>query len=393
MNKRTLAWCGLALLFGGACDDVLFTAPEPPPPVGGDGYCAVRDLFAADCYTCHAAAVRLGDLDLETDPAAALVNVTSAAYGVPLVVPGDSAGSLLVQKITNTQGDLGTDMPPASGGLSTERAGIVKAWIDAGATTDCTDVPVVERYHPEGYQDPANHGPEAKLQTERCVDCHGLDLLGGTALACVTCHGAGWDTDCSFCHGSDPTGVPPRDIDDEFDPALSSFPPHRAHTTPGIGPGFDCVECHLKPTSALSDSHVFLGDPTPGVAEVRFFYGRAPAATYDGLGCSNVYCHGDGRQNGAILKSDGPRDCGSCHAGPATLAGLSQPHLFHAAPNRPCATCHGATVDDTDTIVAGTTTHVNTVIDVDLPPEVAFTNGTCTGTCHGQPHTDTPWAP
>ncbi|MCB9677076.1 MAG: hypothetical protein H6737_18305 [Alphaproteobacteria bacterium] len=388
---RIPVWAALVGLFATACDDTFFPVPPEPPPVDGDGYCAVQAFFAADCFTCHAADVALGDLDLETDAAGALVGQVSARWGETLVVAGDPEGSLLYRKLTATQGAAGAEMPPASGGVSAERAALVYDWIAAGATTECSAPIVVERHHPDGYDQPVVHGPDAKFQTERCVDCHGLDLLGGTAVACVTCHGGGWTAQCNWCHGTDSTGVPPRDIDGQTDPTLISFPPHRTHITAGIGPGFDCTECHLKPIDALSDGHVFLGDPTPGEAEVRFWWGRSPVAIYDGQSCSDVYCHGNGRENGSIAKSDGPRDCDSCHQGPGGFSQLlSPPHNAHASET--CAECHGDTVDAAGAIVTPAK-HVDGVVQVALPVEITRTGDTCDGTCHLQPHTGAVWNP
>jgi cytochrome c551/c552 len=128
-----------ALLLTG-CDDTIFGGHGGGDvvPTGTD-LCAVVEIFDSECLSCHAAAVKLGDLDLETDPHAALVDVASYYAGYTLVVPGDAEGSLLYQKVTGTQGsDAGDEMPPGSG-LSSDLSDVIAAWINDGASSECSD--------------------------------------------------------------------------------------------------------------------------------------------------------------------------------------------------------------------------------------------------------------
>lgn len=124
-----------ALLFTAACDDIVF-GPEDVV-ISSTGYPAVQEIVDAEgCLGCHNAASSLGDLDLETDLHATTVDVTGA-YGLPIVAPGDPAGSMLYLKITNTQGaSEGTDMPPGSGGLDADVIQIVEDWINDGAPAE-----------------------------------------------------------------------------------------------------------------------------------------------------------------------------------------------------------------------------------------------------------------
>lgn len=115
-----------------ACDDTTF------PAIGGGGvvgdtYEDVQKVFEGDCYACHGAASPLGNLDLETDACAAIVDVDASGYDGVLVVPGDSAASVLWSKMANTN-EFGGQMPPA-GASAQESIDTVAAWIDAGA--DC----------------------------------------------------------------------------------------------------------------------------------------------------------------------------------------------------------------------------------------------------------------
>lgn len=57
--------------------------------------------------------------------------------------------------------------------------------------------------HGDGYEDPSEHGMDAKLQVADCRTCHGADLSGGTTgVNCDSCHAENWRTDCIFCHGA-----------------------------------------------------------------------------------------------------------------------------------------------------------------------------------------------
>lgn len=135
------------------------------------GWCAVQGIFNSQCVSCHSAAGHLGDLDLETDPYAALVGVPSASYpGRTLVVAGDSANSFLLVKMLGEQSADEGSVMPTSGALPAEKTALVEAWISAGATSDCTDpggdTGAPSTYHPAGFADPGVHGIEAKFQTQ-----------------------------------------------------------------------------------------------------------------------------------------------------------------------------------------------------------------------------------
>jgi hypothetical protein len=121
---------GLLLLMAG-CDDTIFGAGDGE--VSGTGYAAVVQVFDQNCANgCHAASSAFGGLDLETDPCAAIVGVQAAGYDAVLVAPGDSAGSVLWNKMADT-GAYGAVMP-SSGVLDQELVDLVAAWIDEGAS-------------------------------------------------------------------------------------------------------------------------------------------------------------------------------------------------------------------------------------------------------------------
>jgi hypothetical protein len=250
-------------------------------------------------------------------------------------------------------------------------------------------------YHPEGYLDPTVHGTETKLgggvdaQGGDCRDCHGDDLESGEAVACSECHGAGWTTECTFCHGdpADGTGAPPRDIDGTDDPDALSFPAHRAHVDEGeLHADLDCSTCHVKPESALAAGHVF-DDDTPGRAEVAL----ADGGRYDAdTSTCHVSCHGDGTgAKGAVSVGDGPVSCESCHDAPPS----SGQHVRHTLEGFTCAECHPDAGGADGRTITKVARHVDGSVDVKLPDGMDFTrsDGTCSGTCHGEVHSGRRW--
>src|SRR4051812_32454995 len=138
---------------------------------------------------------------------------------------------------------------------------------DAGDVTQSDLAGQTGRYHPVGFADPAQHGPEMKLQKQNCRTCHGAQLMGGSSpVTCDSCHTPGWRTNCQFCHGHDATGVPPRDINGVTDVTKISFPAHAAHVAGRISNAFACAQCHRPNLDVMSNLHVF--DTTPARAEV-----------------------------------------------------------------------------------------------------------------------------
>jgi predicted CxxxxCH...CXXCH cytochrome family protein len=395
---------GLWLAFLAGCP-----ATDADKPGGGESaaptgpFCAVVAVFNDECVVCHDSVTLSGGLDLKTDPYAAIVNVASHGYsGRVLVVPGDPASSFLYLKMTGQQGLEGGDEMPPGTGSSAQDANTIEQWIRDGAPSGCDgggggggDTTPGTRYHPEGYGAAEVHGIAAKYQQEDCRSCHGSNLEGeGDAVSCDSCHEDGWRTNCTYCHGGtdNTTGAPPVEISNETSP--SSFPPHTAHVTENIKPGYDCVQCHKKPTDVLSEGHVFVGDTTPGEAEAVFSGGIAAATVWDGSeGCSNNYCHGNGQgDNGTMLATAATPECGSCHpvAGVGDAGSMSGEHSRHVGKGLGCEECHAATVA-ADNAIIGPTMHVNGAKDTSFPSGMVYEGGQCTGTCHGEGHSGRSW--
>ena len=307
---------------------------------------------------------------------------------------GDAAGSLLYRKVSGTQAaDEGGPMPPG-GMLADERLTVLRAWIEGGAPTTCdapAQVPdggLTGPYHPEGFSASDVHGLELKTGAQNCRDCHGATLEGGAGPSCDTCHQPGWRTNCTYCHGGTDgeNGAPPRDLRGVTERAELSFAAHTEHTSERNHVAWDCDQCHLEPVDVMSEGHVF--DTTPGASEVDFSGGISDAGEYDGNGgCSNLYCHGNGRIYGEIEHTAERPDCGGCH----TLAGLSGEHGKHRREGVSCEACHSRTVSNPTTI-SNVENHVNRVKDVAITAAgFQFENGTCSGTCHGERHSGRRW--
>ncbi len=367
--------------------------------LGDEPWCAVQEMFRAECLVCHGATGTLGDLDLETDPYAALVGVASMYPGWTLVEPGDPSASFLLTKLNDAQaGDEGTMMPP-TGAIAAADIAVVETWIAEGASDVCggVDTGITSGgYHADGFSSSAVHGLAAKLQDETCVNCHGEDLMGGSAgVSCDTCHEPDWRTNCTYCHGGDETldGAPPRDIDGSTDPSMISFSAHTDHVTTDIHGAYDCTQCHVTPTDVLSLGHVFLGDATPAVSEVEFGDGLSSAGSYASGTCSNLYCHGNGQNTASVTVETGSDACDACHGSQANASSwfdLSGEHREHLGEGVQCGDCHATTVAGNSTII-DPDLHVNGELDLELPAGITYNGSTCTGSCHGESHNNRGW--
>jgi hypothetical protein len=96
-----------------------------PPPVTRkvDFVRDVQPIFQTACYSCHGAKKQKGDLRFDRRDSV----LKSGA-----LTPGKSAGSDLVHRVSALSDD--TRMPPSGKALSAEQVGILRAWIDQGAT-------------------------------------------------------------------------------------------------------------------------------------------------------------------------------------------------------------------------------------------------------------------
>ncbi|HMC64101.1 MAG TPA: DUF1549 domain-containing protein, partial [Gemmataceae bacterium] len=102
----------------------------------------IKPILSARCYACHSALQQKAKLRLD---AAALIR--KGGRDGPVIVPGKSGESLLIQKVT--AGDASDRMPPEKEGtpLSAQQIAMLKAWIDQGAKAPEEPIPEDPRKH------------------------------------------------------------------------------------------------------------------------------------------------------------------------------------------------------------------------------------------------------
>jgi len=102
-------------------------AALPPPadrPV--DFANDVEPILHERCYLCHGPSQQMSGFRLDLKAKA-----LEGGYSGPAIQPGDSASSLLIQKVSAADPKL--RMPPVGEPLSRQQTGILRAWIDQGA--------------------------------------------------------------------------------------------------------------------------------------------------------------------------------------------------------------------------------------------------------------------
>jgi len=125
-------WSAIALLVLAGGSTARPAAPEPQETV--DYSKDVKPLLRDHCYACHGALKQKARLRLDTAAAA----LTGGAGG-PAVVPGNAAGSLLVQRVTES--DPESRMPAEGPPLTGRQVALLRAWIDRGAAAPPDEKP------------------------------------------------------------------------------------------------------------------------------------------------------------------------------------------------------------------------------------------------------------
>ncbi|QDT74460.1 Planctomycete cytochrome C [Lacipirellula limnantheis] len=87
----------------------------------------VKPILARRCFSCHGPQTQEGGLRLDGREAA----VAALESGLLAIVPGDSAGSELLARVTAEDESL--RMPPEGKGLSGREVDVLRRWIDEGA--------------------------------------------------------------------------------------------------------------------------------------------------------------------------------------------------------------------------------------------------------------------
>ena len=87
----------------------------------------IRPIFEQRCYVCHRGAAPQGEFRLDSREYA----FRGGGSGVPAIIPGDSAGSLLYRYVAGLDGKI--LMPPVEPRLTGEQVEQIRKWIDEGA--------------------------------------------------------------------------------------------------------------------------------------------------------------------------------------------------------------------------------------------------------------------
>lgn len=110
----------------------------------------VKPIFVNSCWKCHNAkrAKRSGQLDQMS-----IANLLSGGRsGIPAVVPGDPAASLIIKKVRHD--DEEERMPPMGAALSEEQIKVLERWIAQGAVWETPHAAASEN-------DDASHDPHS----------------------------------------------------------------------------------------------------------------------------------------------------------------------------------------------------------------------------------------
>ena len=212
-------------------------------------------------------------------------------------------------------------------------------------------------------------------QSKQCYACHSetvdaagkiVDLekhLDGKVEVAQTCHS---------CHGTPESPAPPRDVAGETDPSKPGVGAHQKHLAGGSkSRPVECKECHVVPATVEAPGHfdtalpaelTFSGIATAGAAK--------PA--WDGVKCTNTYCHSTAVAAGADMKGavmapqwtkvDGTQVfCGSCHGIPPIEPDPNKPQTKHPIAYE-CPDCHKNL--STGFIFKDPSLHVNGKVDM-----------------------------
>ena len=180
-------------------------------------------------------------------------------------------------------------------------------------------------------------------------------------------------TKCNACHGSADSFAPPKDLAGETATTARGVGAHQKHLQGGglFYRKIECNECHVVPATVEAPGHfdtalpaelTFSGIATAGAAK--------PA--WDGVKCTNTYCHSTAVAAGADMKGavmapqwtkvDGTQVfCGSCHGIPPIEPDPNKPQTKHPIAYE-CPDCHKNL--STGFIFKDPSLHVNGKVDM-----------------------------
>ncbi len=137
MNPIKLTAVAFAATFGlaavASADDAAGTLPAASTKQGVTYATDIKPILDVSCVKCHSGDKPKAKLKLDS-----LENALKGAKDGKVIVPGDSAKSLMVQAAAHATKDHDQWMPPLHnraniGPLTPEQIGLVRAWIDQGA--------------------------------------------------------------------------------------------------------------------------------------------------------------------------------------------------------------------------------------------------------------------
>ncbi len=240
-----------------------------------------------------------------------------------------------------------------------------------------------------GYPPPLPHPANSD-----CGVCHQSMTPGSSSITNPSLHIDGNldvidDAPCDSCHGQAGNAAPPLDLAGNSSPSVRGVGAHREHLDASTWHApVRCDDCHQVPATVSAVGHIDTGLP----AELRFS-ARSGSVTWNGVTCSNSYCHGADLAGGAATApiwttTDGSQtQCDSCHGNPPP-----PPHPDSTA----CESCHGQVIAAGGVFVAPEL-HIDGLLQVDNAHDAnwdqadqhgyAFDQGgptACAGSsCHG----------
>ena len=137
MNPIKLTAVAFAATFGlaavASADDAAGTLPAASTKQGVTYATDIKPILDVSCVKCHSGDKPKAKLKLDS-----LENALKGAKDGKVIVPGDSAKSLMVQAAAHATKDHDQWMPPLHnraniGPLTPEQIGLIRAWIDQGA--------------------------------------------------------------------------------------------------------------------------------------------------------------------------------------------------------------------------------------------------------------------
>jgi mono/diheme cytochrome c family protein len=126
----------------------------------------IQPIFQSRCYECHGEKKQKSGMRLDRKSSV----FQGGDSGKPAVIPGKSAGSILVQRITSTDED--EVMPPKGERLSSEQIALIRAWIDQGAIWPDAGVSVKKHW---AYEKPVR--PSIPKVEQRSWPCNAIDYF------------------------------------------------------------------------------------------------------------------------------------------------------------------------------------------------------------------------